>query len=61
MAIVAIEHAMLTAIGNMTATGALYDDPAPDFYTRRNPGKAKPRASEQLRLMGYPVTLEPTG
>ena len=36
-AIVAIEHAMLTAIWNMTATGALYDDPGPDFYTRPQP------------------------
>ena len=60
-AIVAIEHAILTAIWNMTATGALYDDPGPDFYTRRNPDKAKRRAIEQLRVMGYTVTLEPTG
>jgi len=60
-AIVAVEHAMLTAIWNMTATGALYDDPGPDFYTRRNPDKAKRRAIEQLRVMGYTVTLEPTG
>jgi len=59
-AIVAVEHAMLTAIWNMTATGALYDDPGPDFYTRRNPDKAKRRAIEQLRVMGYTVTLEPT-
>ena len=60
-AMVAVEHAMLTAIWNMTATGALYDDPGPDFYTRRNPDKAKRRAIEQLRVMGYTVTLEPTG
>jgi len=60
-AIVAVEHAMLTAIWNMTATGALYDDPGPDFYTRRNPDKAKRRAIEQLRVMGYTVTLELTG
>jgi transposase len=67
-AIVAIEHAMLTAIWNMTTTGALYDDPGSDFYTRRYPDKASRRAIEQLRLMGYQVTLmgyqvtlEPTG
>ena len=60
-AIVAVEHAMLLAIWNMTTTGALYDDPGPDFYTRRNPDKAKRRAIEQLRVMGYTVTLEPTG
>mgnify|MGYP001791792597 CR=1 FL=1 len=60
-AIVAIEHAMLIAIWNMTNTGALYDDPGGDFYARRNPDKAKRRAIEQLRVMGYTVTLEPTG
>ncbi len=45
----------------MAQTGALYDDPGPDFYTRLHPDKAKRRAIEQLRLMGYTVTLEPTG
>ena len=60
-AIVAVEHAMLLAIWNMTATGALYDDPGPDFYTRRNPDKAKRRAIEQLRFMGYNVTLARAG
>jgi transposase len=60
-AIVAVEHAMLIAIWNMAATGALYDDPGGDFYARRNPDNAKRRAIEQLRVMGYTVTLEPTG
>jgi transposase len=60
-AIVAVEHAMLLAIWNMTATGALYDDPGSDFYTRRNPDKAKNRAIDQLRHMGYTVNLEPAG
>jgi len=60
-AIVAVEHAMLIAIWNMAATGALYDDPGGDFYARRNPDKAKRRAIDQLRVMGYTVTLEPTG
>jgi transposase len=58
-AVVAIEHTMLTTIWQMAPTGALYDDPGPDFYTRRNPQKAKHRAVEQLRAMGYQVTLEP--
>lgn len=60
-AIVAVEHAMLIAIWNMAATGALYDDPGGDFYARRNPDKARRRAIEELRVMGYTVTLEPTG
>jgi len=58
-ALVAVEHAMLTAIWNMAATGALYDDPGPDFYTRLHPDRAKRRALDQLRTMGYHVTLNP--
>jgi transposase len=49
---------MLTTIWQMPTTGALYDHPGPVFYTRRNPEKAKRRAIEQLRAMGYQVTLE---
>jgi len=48
-ALVAIEHAMLIAIWNMAHTGALYDDPGPDFFTKLHPDKAKNRAVEQLR------------
>jgi len=58
-AIVAVEHAMLIAIWNMLTTGALYADPGADFYTRLNPDKAKNRAVDQLRKMGYTVTLNP--
>lgn len=58
-AVVAIEHTMLTTIWHMATTGAPYDDPGGDFYTRRHPEKAKRRAIEQLRAMGYQVTLEP--
>jgi transposase len=58
-AVVAIEHTMLTTIWHMATTGTLYDDPGGDFYTQRHPEKAKRRAIEQLRAMGYHVTLEP--
>jgi len=58
-AIVAIEHAMLVAIWHMLNDGSLYTDPSGDFFTRRNPDRAKSRAVEQLRQMGYTVTLEP--
>jgi transposase len=58
-AIVAIEHAMLIAIWNMLGTGAVYCDPGDDFYARLNPDKAKNRALDQLRKMGYAVTLNP--
>ena len=50
---------MLIAIWNMLTTGAFYDDPGDDFYTRLNPDKTKNRAINQLRKMGYDVTLNP--
>ncbi len=43
----------------MITNGVLYSDPGGDFYTRRNPDKTKQRALEQLRQMGYAVTLNP--
>ena len=55
----AVEHALLIAIWNMLTTGELYNDPGADFYTRLNPDKAKHRAIDQLRKMGYNVTLNP--
>jgi transposase len=58
-AIVAVEHAMLIAIWNMLTSGAFYNDPGGDFYTRINPDKAKNLAMNQLRKMGYDVTLNP--
>lgn len=58
-AIVAIEHAILIAIWNMLTTGEVYREPGGDFYTRRHPDKAKQRALEQLRKLGYTVTLGP--
>jgi transposase len=58
-ALVAVEHAVLVAIWNMTRTGELYNDPGPDYYTRLNPERAKRRALDQLRAMGYDVTLNP--
>jgi len=59
VAIVALEHAILIAIWNMITTGAFYAEPGSDFYTRLHPDRAKERALDQLRQMGYAVTLEP--
>jgi hypothetical protein len=50
---------MLIAIWNMLTNTNDYCDPGADFYTRLNPDKAKNRAVDQLRKMGYDVTLEP--
>jgi transposase len=58
-AIVALEHAMLVAIWHMITTDVPYGDPGGDYFTRLNPDKAKHRALDQLRKMGYSVTLEP--
>ncbi len=56
-AIVAVEHAILVAIWNMLTNGVFYDDLGGDYYTRRNPDKTKQRALQQLRDLGYSVTL----
>jgi transposase len=58
-AIIAIEHTMLIAIWNIITNGVRYREPGADFYTRRNPDKAKNRALDQLRKMGYAVTPTP--
>jgi transposase len=58
-AIVALEHAILIAIWNMITNGVFYDDLGGDYYTKLNPNKTKQRALNQLRQMGYQVTLNP--
>ena len=58
-AIVAVEHAMLIAIWNMLINGVFYGEPGGDFYTRRNPHRTKQRALDQLKKLGYDVTLTP--
>lgn len=58
-ALVALEHAMLIAIWNMINTGSYFTDPGGDFYSRLDPDKAKNRAIDQLKRMGYAVTLDP--
>ena len=59
VALVALEHQMLTDAYNMLCNGAFYRDPGPDYYTRHQPAKAKNRAIKQLKALGYHVTLEP--
>lgn len=56
-AIVAVEHAMLIAIWHMITNGEFYSDPGGDYYTRRKPEQATNRAIDQLRKLGYNVTL----
>jgi len=59
-AIVAVEHAILIAIWNMATTGAEYDDPGADYFTRRDPDRTRQRALAQLQRLGYQVTLTTT-
>jgi transposase len=59
IALVAIEHKMLTDAWHMLVNGAYYRDPGPDYYTRHHPGRTKTKAIKQLETLGYKVTLEP--
>ncbi len=43
----------------MLKTGVVYGDLGGDHYTKLNPDKTKQRALNQLRQMGYRVTLSP--
>ena len=58
-AIVAVEHTILIAIWNMLTNGVFYEDLGSDYYSRLNPERTKQRALNQLRQMGYAVTLNP--
>lgn len=56
-AIVATEHAILTALWHMLAEGECYHDPGSDYFTRKDPDKAKNNALKRLQVLGYDVTL----
>ena len=56
-AIVAVEHSMLVAIWHMLTDGTFYQDPGADYFTRLKPLRAKKRAVDQLRALGYQVEL----
>lgn len=58
-AVVAIERTILTAVWNMLTYQAAYTDLGGDYYTRRDPVRAKHRAIRQLESLGYQVTIQP--
>jgi transposase len=58
-AIVAVEHAMLTAAWNMLTNAEFYRDPGADYYTRHDPAKTRARAVRQLEALGYQVSIQP--
>jgi transposase len=59
IAIVALEHSILTAAWHLLADGECYEDPGADYYTRRDPIKARNNAINKLNSLGYNVTLSP--
>jgi transposase len=59
IALVALEHKMLTDAWNILVNGAFYRDPGADYYTRHHPGQTQAKAIKQLQALGYKVTLEP--
>jgi transposase len=58
-AVVAVEHAMITAAWNLLTHGDFYRDPGASYYIARQPAKTKARAITQLQSLGFKVTLEP--
>ena len=60
-AIVATERTLLTIIWTLLSTGAFYDEPGPDWYTRQHPERAKARAIRTLDHLGFNVTITPRG
>jgi hypothetical protein len=56
---VAIERTILTAVWNMLTYHAAYADLGGDYYTRRDPVRAKYKAIRQLQALGYQVTVQP--
>jgi transposase len=59
LAVVAIERTILTAAWNMLTHHASYADLGSDYYTRRDPIRAKRKAIRQLEALGYRVTVQP--
>jgi transposase len=57
-ALVAIEHTLLIAIWHMLTRDIEFHDLGGEFYLQRNPDKTKQRALNQLRELGYSVTLQ---
>lgn len=58
-ALITIEYSMLAAIWHVLQNGITYSDPGADYSTRRDRNRAKKRALDQLRDLGYTVTLKP--
>jgi transposase len=58
-AVVAIERTILTAVWNMLTHHTTYAELGGDYYTRRDPIRAKHKAIRQLEALGYQVIVQP--
>ncbi|ROZ82834.1 IS110 family transposase [Gordonia sp. OPL2] len=58
-ALVAIEHTLIDIIWSLLTTDSIYDDLGADYYTHRQPERARNRAVATLQQLGYTVTIEP--
>jgi transposase len=58
-AVVAIERTILTAVWNMLTHHTTYTELGGDYYTRRDPIRAKHKAIRQLEALGYQVIVQP--
>jgi transposase len=58
-AVVAIERTILTAAWNMLTHHTTYAELGGDYYTRRDPMRAKHKAIRQLEALGYQVIVQP--
>lgn len=56
----ATERTLITIIWTLLSTGAFYDEPGPNWYTRQHPERAKRRAIRTVDNLGYNVTITPT-
>lgn len=58
-AALAVAHSMLFTIWHLLSTGALYEDPGADYFTRRHdPAVEAKRLQRRIEELGFTVTLE---
>lgn len=60
-ALVALEHAILSAVWNMLSTKELCNDPGPDYFSKLQPAKTRTRAISRLEANDYTVILQAAG
>ena len=58
-AIVAVGHRLLIIVYNVLRHGQSYQEPSPADLDQRRRRRARDRAVDQLRQLGYDVTVTP--